>query len=205
MTNGPHTLERIVKPLELFIPGRDVKHLARWLIMGFESPGNWLYGLLDRLGLDEEAGQLFSFLSHLRGESGPERHWLVPGIAETLAILNDQYPMAVVSSRGEKGVLSFLQYFDLQIHFKVIVTGQTCSRTKPFPDPILYAASQMGVDPQQCLMIGDTTVDIRAGSAAGAQTVGVLCGFGNEIELLRAGADLILPSPAELTALLLAE
>ena len=36
-------------------------------------------------------------------------------------------------------------------------------------------------------MIGDTTVDIRAGRSAGAQTVGVLCGFGEENELRRIG------------------
>jgi phosphoglycolate phosphatase len=41
-------------------------------------------------------------------------------------------------------------------------------------------------------MIGDTTVDILAGRSAGAQTVGVLCGFGEEPELRRLGADLIL-------------
>jgi phosphoglycolate phosphatase-like HAD superfamily hydrolase len=47
-------------------------------------------------------------------------------------------------------------------------------------------------------MIGDTTVDIRAGKAARAQTIGVLCGFGEERELRRYGADVILPSTAEL-------
>jgi phosphoglycolate phosphatase len=52
-------------------------------------------------------------------------------------------------------------------------------------------------------MVGDTTVDIRAGRAAGAQTVGVLCGFGEEAELRRQGADLILPSTADLDEVLL--
>ena len=57
--------------------------------------------------------------------------------------------------------------------------------------------------PDACLMIGDTTVDIRAGHAAGAQTVGVLCGFGEERELRRRGADLILQSTAQVAQLLL--
>ena len=113
--------------------------------------------------------------------------------------------MAVVSARGEGSTLSFLNLYDLEHYFEIIVTGQTCTRSKPFPDPILFAASRMGIPPQKCLMIGDTAVDIRAGRTAGAQTVGVLCGFGNEIELLRAGADIILPSPADLTGLLLPE
>jgi phosphoglycolate phosphatase len=48
-------------------------------------------------------------------------------------------------------------------------------------------------------MIGDTTVDMRAGKSAGAQTVGVLCGFGEEAELRKLGADLILKSTSDLT------
>jgi len=51
--------------------------------------------------------------------------------------------------------------------------------------------------------VGDTTVDIRAGRTAGAQTVGVLCGFGARRELERAGADLILPSVADLPGALM--
>ena len=198
-----NTLERMMQPLQLFIPGGDVKHVARWLIMGFESPGNWLYSMMDRIGLDDQAASLISALSHIRRESLHQRFWLVPGVSQMLALLSGHYPMAVVSNRRESSTLSFLKQFDLQHHFEVIVTGQTCALSKPFPDPILYAASRMGVAPQQCVMIGDTTVDIRAGKAAGAQTIGVLCGFGTEIELLRAGADLILPSPSELAGLLL--
>jgi phosphoglycolate phosphatase-like HAD superfamily hydrolase len=56
----------------------------------------------------------------------------------------------------------------------------------------------MGVKPEECLMIGDTTVDMRAGKSAGAQTAGVLCGFGEKEELLRFGADVILETTSEL-------
>ena len=52
-------------------------------------------------------------------------------------------------------------------------------------------------------MIGDTTVDMRAGKSAGAQIVGVLCGFGEEPELRKKGADMILKSTPELVELLL--
>ena len=54
-------------------------------------------------------------------------------------------------------------------------------------------------------MIGDTTVDMRAGKAAGAQTVGVLCGFGEEDELRQLGADLILNSTSDLPELFMQE
>ena len=83
-------------------------------------------------------------------------------------------------------------------YFDVIVTGLSAEHTKPYPDPILLAAQKMNVTPQNCLMIGDTTVDIRAGRSAGAQTVGVLCGFGEEPELKKMGADMILKDTTRL-------
>ena len=98
--------------------------------------------------------------------------------------------------------MGFLNQYNLVPYFKCIATGQTCEHTKPFPDPILWAAREMGVLPEACLMVGDTGVDIRAGKAAGAQTVGVLCGFGEEAELREHGADTILSITAELVQVL---
>ena len=85
-----------------------------------------------------------------------------------------------------------------------MVTAQSVARIKPHPGPVQYAASQMNFAPENCLMVGDTVVDIKAGRRAGAQTVGVLSGFGDAGELSRAGADLILDSVADLPGLLLA-
>lgn len=111
--------------------------------------------------------------------------------------------MAVVTARDEKGTLHFLNQFNLTQYFDVIVTGQSAEHTKPYPDPILFAARQMKVKPEECLMIGDTTVDMRAGKSAGAQIVGVLCGFGEEPELLNFGAGMILKNTSDLADVLL--
>ena len=73
------------------------------------------------------------------------------------------------------------------------ITGRDDTwRLKPHPSPVKHAAEQLGVPVERCLVVGDTTVDIEAARAAGARSVGVLCGFGTEDELERAGADRIL-------------
>lgn len=186
-------LTRWLRPLRLRHPQR----LARWLIMGMETPANWLYETLDRLHLDDEAARLVDWL--FRHQTDGSRHFtLIEGVDEMLMRLKERYPLAVVSARGEKATLSFLEQFGLRAHFTAIATALTCVHTKPMPHPVLWAAEQMGVNPANCLMVGDTVVDIRAGKAAGAQTAGVLCGFGREGELRRAGADLILPTTARL-------
>ena len=119
------------------------------------------------------------------------------GVKEALLHLQQRYTLAVVSARG-RSTYDFLEQYDLLPHFKAVAVADTCRYTKPYPDPLLWAASQLGMAGSECLMVGDTGVDIRTGKAAGAQTVGVLCGFGEEKELRRAGADLILRHTVDL-------
>jgi len=176
---------------------RNPDHAARRLVMWVEAPGNALLGFADTIGLDDEMVALIDWMSRHRTYP-PNQLLLVPNVIETLAHFKGSYPMAVISARDERGTMRFLNQFDLLKYFDVVITGQSAGRTKPYPDPILLAAQRLNVKPEECLMVGDTTVDMRAGKSAGAQTVGVLCGFGEEPELLKMGADLILKSTSEL-------
>jgi len=180
---------------------RDPERAARRFVMWAEAPGNALLGLADTIGLDDEIVALIDWYSRHRKMSS-KKFLLVPGVTEMLARLKGHYHMAIVSARDEKGTLRFLEQFDLVKYFDVIVTGQSAKHTKPYPDPILLAAQKMNIKPDECLMIGDTTVDMRAGKSAGAQTVGVLCGFGEEPELRKFGANLILKNTGELADVL---
>lgn len=191
-----------LRPLGYFNRQFKPPNLARRIIMRIENPGNYLLGLHDRIGIDE----LLLSVSKLRKKEGslrPGKHTIIPGVREMLSQLYLHFPLAVVSARGEMKTMEFLEMFEVRRFFTAIATGQTTRHTKPYPDPIIWAARQMGVEPEACLMVGDTTVDIRAGVAAGSQTVGVLCGFGEEGELRRAGASLILKDPTQLTEILL--
>ena len=187
--------QKVTRFLPRFI-FRDPARAARRLVMWIESPGNALMGIPDRFGLDDELAALVNWMYRHRRKRW-KQYLLVPGVDAMLASLHGRFPMAVVSARDEGGTRAFLDHFNLTRYFDVIVTALTAEHTKPYPDPILFAAQKMGVAPESCLMIGDTTVDMCAGKSAGAQTVGVLCGFGEEDELKRSGADAILKSTAE--------
>ena len=198
-------LVRLLKPFNFLFKGKDPYSFARWLVMTAESPANLLYSLPDRLGLDVHLARLFDWTAkrQLTRKHPSDLFMLVEGVGEMLDSLHGHYPMAVVSARNEATTRLFLQHFDLDRYFEVVVTSQTCKHTKPFPDPILYAAQQLGITPSGCLMIGDTNVDVLAALAAGAQSLSVLCGLGREKELRRAGTQLILQSTAEVGELLL--
>ncbi len=189
------------KALRWLLPRQDYLHAARRFVMWAEAPGNALIGLPDILGIDDELAKFFSWVSQKR--KARIKHFRpIPGVVEMLAALEGKYPMCVVSARDEDSTREFLRQAGIEKYFICVAGALTCAHTKPYPDPVYWSAQKMGVNPAACLMIGDTTVDIRAGKAAGAQTVGVLCGFGERPELERKGANLILESTPALAKVL---
>jgi HAD superfamily hydrolase (TIGR01549 family) len=193
---------KILKPIKYIFPNQNLQLVARKIVMATESPGNFLLGIPDKLRFDNELAAIGDLIFR-KGHHKPESFMLIKGVRDMLNKLSPHFPMSIVSARGRRSTQIFLNQFNLEPFFKYIATAQTCEYTKPHPDPILWAAKQMEISPYECLMIGDTTVDIRAAKAAGAQSIGVLCGFGTEDELRRAGADLILESTALITDILL--
>ncbi|MGH2626418.1 MAG: HAD family hydrolase [Anaerolineales bacterium] len=190
------------RPLARLIPPEAARRWARRLILASETPANFLLGTPDFLGLDNALGPLLD-RRRVRPQDLARRFRLVPDVRRSLDRLDKRYPMAVISARELATVYAFLEAFELRPFFGCIAAARTVARTKPHPAPILWAAAQMGVLPQTCAMIGDTVVDVRAGRAAGAQTIAVLCGFGQRGELERAGADLILEGTGEVAEVFL--
>ena len=199
-----HMVSRFASKLmfldRLFKPG-TANLLARSFVHFAESPGNWVLQVADRLNLDH---LLASFLDRRANLKEAELHNFpaIAGIQPMLEVLSGRFPLAIVSARNEVTTRHFLRLNQLEEFFPVVVTSQTCARSKPFADPLLYAAKQLGIPIENCLMIGDTVTDIRAARAAGAQSLSVLCGFGLEKELRRAGTHEILVSTSELATYL---
>ncbi len=195
-------LARIISPVGLLFRIGDILPLARRLVMFSEGPGNWIYSLADKLGLDNSLVAIGDFFYELGIKDSPEPYILIEGIRELLVDLRNDFPLSIISARGQKSAYRFLFQFELLPFFTAVSTSETCVHTKPFPDPILWAAEKMGVPASACLIVGDTVVDILAGKNAGAQTVGVLCGFGEEKELRQAGADVVLDKTTDLLRLI---
>lgn len=193
----------LFKPLSFVFPNHDPRGFSRWLVMASETPANFLYSAADRLGLDAPIANIYNWLVQHRPDRFEKKggFQLIPGVKEMLTALNGRFPMAVVSARDSHTTRRFLEFFNIRHYFEIVVTSQTCQHTKPFPDPVLFAAQELGLQTKNCLMIGDTIVDVRAGRAAGAQTAAVLCGFGTQRELQRAGADLVMTSTPDLVEL----
>jgi phosphoglycolate phosphatase len=196
-------IERLFHLFSWFVKNRDSHVAARRFVMRIESPVNTLVGWLDRTGVDQVLGPIVDSLHRLRGIVGHSHAHLIPGVRESLVRLAERYPLCVVTAREHYSAHAILEAHSLTSMFAFVATARSCRRAKPNPAPVLWAVDQMGAAPARCLMVGDTTADILAGNAAGLQTVGVLCGFGERSELEEAGADIILNSTADLADLLL--
>ena len=175
---------------------------ARRLIMASETPGNVMITLVDMLGLDAPLMAFTDRLRRWRGLHTQTDFRIVADAQEMLTALNGHYRLAVVTTRGLNEAEAFLDQYDLRSLFDALVTRESTWRLKPHPAPIRHAAQLLGVPVERCVMVGDTTVDVKSARRAGAWAVAVLCGFGERKELDRAGAHVILEHTAHISSLL---
>ncbi len=105
--------------------------------------------------------------------------------------------LAVLSNKPHAMTTEIIRYFFAERHFTVCI-GNGIFPRKPDPSAALYIASVMGVNPSDCLYVGDSGTDIDTANAAGMPSVGVLWGFRGERELREKGACWIVERPEKI-------
>lgn len=90
-----------------------------------------------------------------------------------------------------------LGQFDLQEYFAFIAGMDSGFGSKPEAGQLHGFCAHTGLEPAECVMVGDSLHDLHAGRAAGMRTIGVLTGPAEEGELAPV-ADVVLPSIMDL-------
>ncbi len=124
-----------------------------------------------------------------------------PDVIETLEAL-ESLPKAIVTNKPHEFTLALLDGMGLRRYFRTIFGGDSLPERKPSPMMLLEAARECEARVDECLMIGDSRVDIEAGKAAGIRTCGYIPGFRGRSELAAAGADYLIERFSELRYLL---
>ena len=138
---------------------------------------------LIRLGFELEPGEddfetYRQFLLGVYKNNLCRKSRLFEGMAELLNHLeNLRIPWGIVTNKPSWLTDPLMQAMGLDHRAVSIVSGDTCERSKPYPDPILFACKQANVAPADCYYIGDAQRDIEAGKAAGCKTVTALFGY----------------------------
>jgi len=123
-----------------------------------------------------------------------ERTKLITNIPVTLEKLSGRVKLAMVTMRyvPRQVILEELEYFGIAQYFLCVVTALDTSEPKPSPEALIKTSHAIDVPLHDCVIVGDSVCDIRAGKAAGAKTVAVLSGLFSWEELARENPDLIL-------------
>ena len=124
-----------------------------------------------------------------------------PGIPALLHDLCDRaIPRAVVTNKPQAFAEICIHHFFPEPPFQMIWGQKEGVPLKPHPLPALEAAKHLGISPQECLMLGDSDVDMKTARSAGMLPVGAAWGFRSTAELVNAGAAHIVRSPMEIKA-----
>jgi HAD superfamily hydrolase (TIGR01509 family) len=103
-----------------------------------------------------------------------ERVVLMPGVKRLLPQLHAAgYPLGIASASDRKWIVRWLTAFDLRPYFQVIASGDDVSHNKPAPDVYLFAAAQLGVEPERCLVFEDSLAGVQAAKSAGMVVIAV--------------------------------
>ena len=126
------------------------------------------------------------------------------GIAELVPALAEAgVRTGIVTSKRRATAQKAMDAVGLTGGIPLVAGLEDTASHKPGPEPLRYAAQLLGVDPVDCVYVGDAAVDVLAARAAGMASVGVTWGAGLRDDLLAAAPDHVVDSVAELAALLL--
>lgn len=109
---------------------------------------------------------------------------LFPGVGDGLKRLaGEGFSMGVVTAKLHPLAQHGLEIMGAWDYLGCLVGPDDCPKAKPEPDPIVMAAGLLGLDPSECLYVGDSPFDMQAGNAAGCTTVAALWGMFSADEL----------------------
>ena len=98
---------------------------------------------------------------------------LYPSAAACVQRMNAHFPLAIASGSLRAEIIDILTGARLLSAFRVIVSAEDVSRSKPAPDPYLCAAQLLGIDAAGCVVIEDAPLGLVAARTAGMKTIGV--------------------------------
>ena len=125
---------------------------------------------------------------------------LVPNVEAAMQVLSAKAKLALITMRfvPKTVVLEELKQLGLAEYFTYVVTALDTHKPKPSPEALIKTVKALDVNICDCVIVGDSVTDIKAGKAAGAMTVAVLSGLFSREELARETPDLILKDVPEL-------
>lgn len=120
----------------------------------------------------------------------------IPGLLTELDRRHIRY--AVLSNKPDSFAEKIVEALFPEHKFAAVWGKKDEFPRKPDPASVFALMSSLGVEPFDCLYIGDSSIDIQTAKNAGLRNVGVSWGFRKVTELRMAGANYIATTPADI-------
>jgi len=145
---------------------------------------------------------VFSIAERHEMEAANTTH-MMPGVLETLKTLKNMgLQMAVFTMNGEKSTNHIMQSFRLKQFFDAIITREDVSAVKPDPAHLEAVISALSTKPEEAIVVGDSTLDMRCAHELNIIGVGITTGISSPKELTHAGASYLISSFTEIPRLI---
>jgi pyrophosphatase PpaX len=97
-----------------------------------------------------------------------------PNVIEVVnALVQAGFGLGVVTTKMRASSERVLGMYGLLEHMQTVITLDDVEQPKPHPEPVLKAIEQLGAQPHETLMIGDSPIDIQSAQRAGARSAAV--------------------------------
>lgn len=126
-----------------------------------------------------------------------------PDVVEGLQTLKAAgYRLGCITNKARKFTEPLLKDMGLFDYFDIVLSGDTLSKMKPDPMPLLHACEVFGITPDQMLLIGDSQNDTQAARAAGCHVFCVPYGYNHGGHVRELDQDAVVESILEASRLI---
>ena len=111
---------------------------------------------------------------------------------------NRGYRLAVFTNKNGKHTRNIIRSLGLYDAFSLILGAEDTEFRKPQPELSIHALNQLGAEPGEALLIGDSPFDIESAKSVGMRSYCVATGSHSKEELKAANADAVFDGLPEL-------
>ena len=181
-------------------PARGEERVRHWVGNGVPRlVERALTGELDGSPSKEAFDKAYPIFLDLYTQNSSVRSTLYEGAMEGLDYLKSKdYLLGCVTNKAEQFTLPLLKSLGIIEYFGIVISGDTLEKKKPDPLPLIHGANFFNINPNECLMLGDSVSDVKAARAASFQIICMSYGYNHGNNIADENPDLVIDSMNQL-------